>query len=277
MSLLQAIIMGIVQGLTEFLPVSSSAHLVFVSNLYKHFVNCNTNVNQEVFLDIMLHFGTLIAVLIFFRKEIAEILKAFYFGIKNKNYTEENFKTGLYIIIGSVFTVIVAYPLSGIAKKLVFMPQITGIILVITGILLILSEWRNKKYKDKKEVNLRCSIATGIAQGLASLPGFSRSGLTIACALLLGHERSKAARYSFLLSIPVILGASMIYPLIKIDFSEVISYNWLAIITGTIISGIVGYFCIKYFLKFVSKFSLCAFGYYCIIVGILFALFFNLI
>ena len=276
MSLLQAIIMGIVQGLSEFLPISSSAHLVFASNLYKHFagINANIGINQEVFLDIMLHLGTLIAVLIFFRKEITEIFKAFYLGIKNKNYTEENFKIGLYIIIGSVFTVIIAYPLSSVAKKLVFMPQITGIILVITGILLILSEWRNKKYIEKKEINLKTSIITGIAQGLASLPGFSRSGLTIASAMFLGHERSKAARYSFLLSIPVILGASMIYPLIKINYSEISTYNWFAIIVGTIVSGLVGYFCIKYFLKFVSKFSLCAFGYYCIIVGIICAAFF---
>lgn len=278
MSLLQAVIMGIVQGLSEFLPISSSAHLVFASNLYKHFagINANIGINQEVFLDIMLHLGTLIAVLIFFRKEIIEIFKAFYFGIKNKNYTEENFKIGLYIIIGTILTIVIAYPLSNIAKKLVFMPQLTGIVLAITGILLISSEWQNKKIQIKKEINTKSSIFIGIAQGFASLPGFSRSGLTIATALFMGHERSKAARYSFLLSIPVILGASMIYPLIEIDFSEICTYNWFAIIIGTIVSGVVGYFCIKYFLKFISKFSLCGFGYYCIIAGILFAIFFTL-
>ncbi len=279
MNLLQAIIMGIVQGLSEFLPISSSAHLVFASNLYKHFTGINANIgnNQEVFLDIMLHLGTLIAVMIFFKKEISEILIALYNGIKNKNHTDENFKTGLYIILGTILTIIVAYPLSSIAQRLVFMPQITGIILVITGILLITSELWNKKYKETKGMDFKSSIIVGIAQGLASLPGFSRSGLTIASALFMGQERNKAARYSFLLSIPVILGASMLYPLIKLDFSEIITYNWLAIIAGTIVSGFVGYFCIKYFLKFVSKFTLCGFGYYCIIVGTAFAIFFSLI
>ena len=110
----------------------------------------------------------------------------------------------------------------------------------------------------------------------AALPGFSRSGLTIATGLLNRQDRTTAARYSFLLSIPIILGASMVYPLIKLDFAEVITYNWTAIIVGTIVSGIVGYLCIKYFLKFVGKFSLAVFGYYCLIAGIITAIFFSM-
>ena len=138
------------------------------------------------------------------------------------------------------------------------------------------SEWFGKRIKDKKEINLKSSLLIAIAQGLAALPGFSRSGLTIATGLLSGHDRTSAARYSLLLSIPIILGASMVYPLIKLDFAEVITYNWIAIIVGTIVSGIVGYLCIKYFLKFVSRFSLGIFGYYCLIVGIGTAIFFTI-
>ena len=107
-----------------------------------------------------------------------------------------------------------------------------------------------------------------IFQGLAALPGFSRSGLTIASGLLNKQERITAARYSFLLSIPIILGASMLYPVLKTDMSEFAQYNWKAIILGTISSAIVGYLCIKYFLKFLTKYSLAFFGYYCIIIGI---------
>ena len=223
----------------------------------------------------MLHLGTLIAVLIFFRKEILEIIKAFYFGLKNRNYDSKDFKTGLYIIIGTVMTVLIAFPLNEIAEFLVFKPAIVGCLLIFTGGLLLFSEWYGKRIKDKKGINLKSSVLIAIAQGLAALPGFSRSGLTIATGLLNGHDRTIAARYSFLLCIPIILGASMVYPLIKLDFAEVVTYNWTAIILGTIVSGVVGYFCIKYFLKFVSKFSLGIFGYYCLLMGLITTIFFS--
>ena len=278
MDLIQSILMGIVQGLSEFLPISSSAHLVFTSNFYKVFkgIEIVQESNQEVFLDIMLHLGTLIAVLIFFRKEITEILKALYYGLKNKNYESKDFKTGVYIILGTIVTVLIAFPLNEVAEFLVFKPAIVGGLLIFTGCLLLFSEWWGKRIKDKKEISLKSSILIAIAQGLAALPGFSRSGLTIATGLLSGHDRTTTARYSFLLSIPIILGASMVYPLLKLDFTELITYNWIAIIIGTIVSGIVGYLCIKYFLKFVGKFSLGIFGYYCLIMGIVTAIFFSI-
>ncbi len=276
MDLIQSILMGIVQGLSEFLPISSSAHLVFTSNFYKVFkgIEIIQESNQEIFLDIMLHLGTLIAVLIYFRKEILEIIKALYWGIKNKNYSSRDFKLGVYIIIGTIITVLIAYPLNEVAGGLVFQPSIVGFLLIGTGILLLFSEFWAKKKATKKDISLKNSIFIAIAQGLAALPGFSRSGLTIATGLLCGMERTKAARYSFLLSIPIILGASMVYPLVKIDYHEIVTYNWTAIIAGTIVSGLVGYVCIKYFLKFVSRFSLGIFGYYCLIVGIGTAIFF---
>lgn len=276
MDLIQTILMGIIQGLSEFLPISSSAHLVFTSNFYKVFkgIEILEESNQEIFLDIMLHLGTLIAVLIFFRKEIWEILKALYYGLKAKKYDAPDFKTGVYIILGTVVTVLIAFPLNEIAGALVFRPAIVGLLLLFTGALLLFSEYWNKKHPEKVEVNLKNSVLIAIAQGLAALPGFSRSGLTIATGLLAGVKREEAARYSFLLSIPIILGASMVYPLVKLDFHEVVGYNWTAIIVGTIVSGIVGYLCIKYFLKFVSKFSLAVFGYYCLLMGIFTFIFF---
>ena len=278
MDIIQAILMGIVQGLSEFLPISSSAHLVFTSNFYKVFKGMEIvqESNQEVFLDIMLHLGTLIAVLIFFRREILEIVKAIFFGLKNKEYNSKDFKMGMYIIVGTFVTVLIAYPLNEVAEFLVFKPAIVGCLLIYTGGLLLFSEWYGKRIKDKKEITLKSSILIAIAQGLAALPGFSRSGLTIATGLLNGHDRTVAARYSFLLCIPIILGASMVYPLIKLDFAEVITYNWTAIILGTIVSGVVGYFCIKYFLKFVSKFSLGIFGYYCLLMGLITTIFFSI-
>ncbi len=277
MELLQIIFMGIVQGLSEFLPVSSSAHLVFTSNFYKVFNNMpiHQQSNQEVFVDIMLHLGTLIAVLIFFRKEVMEILMALINGIKTKNYSEHNCKLGLYIMLGTIVTVLIAYPLNEVAEKLVYSPVIVGILLFITGFVLYFSEKYSDKIQNKaSEMDLKTSILMAIAQGIAALPGFSRSGWTIATGLFNKVDRVTAARYSFLLSIPIILGASMVYPFVKIDMSELATYNWVDIIIGTFVSGFVGYLCIKYFLKFLAKYSLKVFAYYCFIVGIFTSIFF---
>ncbi len=279
MHFVQAIMMGIVQGLSEFLPISSSAHLVFTSNFYKVFkgIELAQNSNQEIFLDIMLHLGTLIAVFIFFKKDITGILKALLTGFKTKNYSFQDFKMGIFIILGTIITVLIAYPLSSLAEKLVFKPELVGVILVITGIILLASEYFSKKLSDKKPITLKNSIIIAIAQGLAALPGFSRSGLTIAAGLFSGIDRTTAARYSFLLSIPIIMGASLFYPLLEIDLKEVVSYNWVAISVGTLVSGITGYLCIKYFMKFLSKFSLAIFGYYCLIMGVVTGIFFTFI
>ena len=279
MHILQSIIMGIVQGLSEFLPISSSAHLVITSNLYKVLkgLELTQESSQEIFLDIMLHLGTLIAVLIYFRKDIIEILKAFLSAVKSRNFSDGNAKIALYILIGTIITVVIAFPLHDVAENLVYSPAIVGLLLIFTGILLFSAEAFSKRIQDKSDkIDLKTSIFIAIAQGLAALPGFSRSGLTIATGLLNKKDRLTAARYSFLLSIPIILGASMVYPIIKIDFHEFANYNWNAIILGTIVSAIVGYLCIKYFLKFVGKYSLAFFGYYCIIIGALSFVFFNI-
>lgn len=278
MNFIQAILMGIVQGLSEFLPISSSAHLVFTSNFYKVLkgIEIIQSSNEEVFFDIMVHLGTLIAVLIFFRKDIVKILKSMWHALKTKDWSDKEAKLGLFIMAGTVITVALALPINEIAEKLVYTPSVVGILLFITGFTLLYSEYKSKKLEVKKdEVDLKTSILIGLAQGLAALPGFSRSGWTIATGLFCGLDRVTAARYSFLLSIPIILGASMVYPLIKIDILEAMQYNWTAIIAGTIVSGAVGYLCIKYFMKFISKFSLAIFGYYCIIAGIATAVFFS--
>lgn len=279
MNFIQAILMGIVQGLSEFLPISSSAHLVFTSNFYKVMKNIPIvqSSNEEVFFDIMVHLGTLIAVLIFFRKDIMNILKAMWHALKNKDWSDKEAKLGLYICVGTIITIVLALPINEIAEKLVYKPAVVGGLLFITGFTLLYSEYKSKKLEKKTDnVDLKTSILIGLAQGLAALPGFSRSGWTIATGLFCGLDRITSARYSFLLSIPIILGASMVYPLVKINVAEAVGYNWSAIIAGTVVSGITGYLCIKYFMRFISKFSLAIFGYYCIIAGIATAVFFSI-
>ena len=164
MDLIQSIVMGIVQGLSEFLPISSSGHLVFSSSFYKIFkgIQIVEESNQEIFFDIMLHLGTLIAVLFFFRKEILEIIKALYFGLKEKKYDNPDFKMGVYIVLGTLITVAIAYPLNEFAGDLVFKPHVVGILLVITGVLLLSSEYFSKKHSEKRPLNLKNSILKSV-------------------------------------------------------------------------------------------------------------------
>ncbi len=279
MNLIQSVLMGIVQGLSEFLPISSSAHLVFTSNFYKVFkdIPIAEQSTEEVFLDIMLHLGTLVAVLIFFRKDVWEICKALFLALKNKDFSNHQAKLGLYIIAGTIVTIILALPFNEMANHLVFHPALVGGLLIITGGVLFFSEYLSKKRGiTGKSVSLKQALLIGLAQGIAVLPGFSRSGWTMATGLFMGLDRETSARYSFLLSIPIILGASMVYPIVKIDVAEAAAYNWTAIIAGTVVSGFVGYLCIKYFMKFISKFSLNIFGWYCVIMGLFTLVFFNI-
>lgn len=276
MHILQAVIVGAVQGISEFLPISSSAHIVFAQSIYKLATGSaalDTVAAQEVFFDIIVHLATLLAVLIFFRKDIIDIVKALYYGIKNKNYTDSDFKTGAFIIAATPVTCIIALLLKEPTHALVENPKIVSLFLIITGFILYFSE---KLKTQNKEMNLKTALWTGLAQGLAIFPGLSRSGLTIATQVFLGMDRVKAARFSFLMSIPIILGASMAYPMLEIDFSQMANFNYKAIFWGFMTSFIVGYLCVKYFMKLLGKVTLKCFSYYCFVVGALMFLLFSI-
>lgn len=271
MPIIQAVLMGFIQGLTEFLPVSSSGHLVLTSSLYKVFTGAELihEGPQEAFFDIILHLGTLAAILIYFKKDIIEILTKFFEACKNKDFKSNESKIPLYIILSTVFTLIVVFPLKDIVERLLVAPVFTGIFLLITATVLYLSEWISKKFAQKdSNITVKRSVLIGLAQGLAIFPGLSRSGMTIATGLATGLDRVTCAKYSFLLSTPIIIAASMLYPLIEIDYKEFVNFDWVSILVGFVVSAVVGYFCIKYFIKFLSKFSMNIFAYYCFIVGI---------
>ncbi len=279
-ALLKVIIMGIVQGLSEFLPISSSAHLVFTSNLLQIVAHkpVEDPTSYDIVLSMMLHIGTLIAVFVFFKDEIVSIVKSTVAGIKTKDFSNYETKLGIYIILGTIITMIVALFVSETAERLMSSPAIVGVLLIITGGILFFSEKYSDSVENKEqEVSLKTSIIMSVAQGLAALPGLSRSGLTIAAGLFSKADRVACARFSFLLSIPIILGASVIYPLKEIAFSELASYNWFNIMVGTVVSAVVGYLCIKYFLEFLGKYSLRVFAYYCLVVGFTTAILFTFI
>ncbi|MBR5304717.1 MAG: undecaprenyl-diphosphate phosphatase [Candidatus Gastranaerophilales bacterium] len=267
MHTLQAIITGAIQGLSEFLPISSSAHIVFSNEIYEFVIGAKTGtVQEEIFFSIIIHLATLLAVLIYFFKDLKEIFLGFMVSLKNKDFQNHNFKFVNYVILTTIITGIIGLSFKEPVEKLMSNPQIICFFLFITGLILLASE---KFYKGDKEISLKNSILIGIAQGLAIFPGFSRSGLTISTALFLGAERTKAARFSFLISIPIIFLASMIYPLLELDFNAISSFNHKAMVLGFLTSFFVGYICIKYFMKLLAKLSLRIFGYYCLVVAMM--------
>lgn len=274
MQTLQAAITGAIQGLSEFLPISSSAHIVFSTKLYTLISGhelANVANQEEIFFDIIVHLATLFAVVIYFFKDLKEIFKNSFCAIKEKNYQNKDLKLVGLIALSVIITGIIGLILKAPVEGLLANPKLICIMLFITGLVLLLSE---KMYKGNKEVNLKSTILISIAQGLAVVPGFSRSGFTIATALFCGMDRVKAARFSFLMSIPVILLASMVYPMLELDFGQIMSFNLKAIFIGFLVSFVVGYLCIKYFMQLLGKISLRAFGYYCLVVSIgLFILF----
>ncbi len=268
MHTLQAIITGSIQGLSEFLPISSSAHIVFSNELYGLITKTAVEgavSQEEIFFDIMVHLATLFAVIIYFFNDLKNIFSSFFKALKEKNYQDENFKLFNYIALSTVITGIIGLALKDRVEFIIAMPQLICILLFITGIILLLSE---KMYKGNEKVSLKKSIFIAIAQGLAVFPGFSRSGLTISTALFQGMDRIQAARFSFLMSIPVIFLASLIYPLVELDFSQILTFNLKAIFLGSLASFVVGYLCIKYFMKLLGRLSLRTFGYYCLIIAV---------
>lgn len=278
MSTLELVILGVIQGLSEFLPISSSAHLVFTSNIYQALTGAGLSLesSQQAFASIMLHFGTLLAIFVYFRKELCEIVVAFFKALCKKDFSDKNAQLAVYILIGTIFTVAIAYSLKDITEKLLVYPQIVAFLLIITGFILFFSEFKSKHMPaHTEELDIKKAIIIGIAQGFAVFPGFSRSGWTIAAGLFTGLDRTTSTRYSFLLVTPIILGTSIFYPILEIHPTEIVTYNLLGIAIGTVVSAFVGYFCIKYFLKFVAKFSMNFFANYCIIVGLMVISFFT--
>ncbi len=266
-SILDAIILGIVQGLTEFLPVSSSAHLVFMHEI--------TGVEPSLAFDTMLHIGTLVAVIAYFWKDIVHMFRSFFFSLMDiprgqfrKGLQEDQFKKlAWFVIIGSIPAGIAGILFKDFFEGLFSNVIAVGLFLIVTGFLLWGSEMMSRSVLDKtslKEMNVKNSLIVGIAQAFAIAPGISRSGATISAGLFLGLERGLAARFSFLLSIPAILGAALIQAK---DITSIFDISTAGAIAGFIASIISGYLAIKFMLKLIKEKDLLPFAYYCWIVG----------
>ena len=266
MDIIQAIILGIVQGLTEFLPVSSSAHLVFVPEILK--------VQSSLVFDTILHVGSLVAVVIYFWKDIIHMLKSFFSSLMDiprrqfrEGIKEDKFKKlAWFVIIGTIPAGLAGVLFKDTFEALFNDVFIVGFFLIITGFLLWGSEMMSRRVNNKtslKEMSVKSSILIGIAQAFAIAPGISRSGATISAGLFLGIERELAARYSFLLSIPAILGAA----LVQMKDISTIDVSATVFIAGFIAAAVTGYIAIKIVLKLIQEKNLLIFAYYCWIIG----------
>jgi len=271
MDMIHAIINAVVQGLTEFLPVSSSGHLVLASSIYKVVTGkaLASGGSQEIFLDIMLHLGTLVAVIIYFKDDLKNLFNAFMGSLRDGTLkTNEEAKIPLYIVVATIATIAVVLPFKDYFEADMQRPAVVGIQIMITGILIYATEFLSAKIINKSaNIGWIKSVLIGIAQGIAVSPGISRSGSTIAAGLAMGLDRKTCARFSFLMSIPAIMMGVAANTLEVIKSGEYLAFNWPAIIIGTIISGIVGYYCIKYFILFISNNKLNGFALYCLLTG----------
>jgi undecaprenyl-diphosphatase len=246
-TIIEALILAIIQGLTEWLPVSSSGHLVIAQQFL--------GLNPPLIFDLLLHIGTLIVVIMAFRKDILNILKT----LVKRDLSSTEGKLAFFIVVGSVPIAIVGVLFRENIEQLFSNILAVGVVLLINGGVLFFSE----KRKGNKKMGTLDSILIGIAQAAALIPGLSRSGLTVSTGLLNKIDKQTAFRYSFLLSIPVILGATLF------EFRDIAAINieLTSIVVATVLSMIVGYVSLKMLHRIVMSERFHLFAYYCTIVG----------
>jgi len=263
-TILQAVLLGIVQGFTEFLPVSSSGHLV----LTQHLLNVN---NPEIFsFDVYVHFGTLMSIFVVFWKDAYGILVALWQSLKTMQFKkafeqDEQFRLGVAIIVGTIPAAIIGLLFRDQVKDAFSDPKLVSMNLVVTGLLLFLT--RLAKPKAHKKINIASAALVGIAQAFAILPGISRSGTTMSTAIYLRITAVQAARFSFLLAIPTIGGAAFLET--RHLLKEGVGIGIGPLIAGTLMAALSGYFAIRILMRIMERGKFSLFAFYCLAVGVL--------
>lgn len=244
MELWQSLLLGAVQGITEWLPISSSGHLVILQNFL--------GLTQPIYFDIMLHLATVLVILFFFSKDIKNIVMNFW------DFNSKEFKTVMFILLGSIPTAALGFLFHDLFVKAFSSLVVVGTALVLTGVLLDLS----KRSHYTKEMKWWHAVLIGVVQGFAIVPGASRSGLTIALALMFGIKRKQAATFSFLLAVPAIIGAA-IFEWNKIP----LDIPYLTVGIGMMAAFVVGYISLGLLMVLIEKNTFHQFRWYCWIVG----------
>ncbi len=245
MNVLQAVVLGVVQGLGEFLPISSSAHLVLVPWLLNW-------PGHSLTFDVALHLGTMLAVIAYFWRELLEVV---FFGL-----TQPQSRDGRlfwYLAVASVPGAILGLLFEEQADTIFRCPWLIALMLAIMGVVLWLTDRRGRKIRRIEDLTLLDSVLVGVSQGVAIIPGVSRSGITMTTGLALGLERESAARFSFLLSVPMVAGAGF-YKLKDITFAALD----LPFVLGVIVAAMVGYWAIHFLLQYLRQGSYLVFAIY---------------
>ena len=267
MNLFTSLLLGIIQGLAEFLPISSSGHLA----LAQHLLGINTEV--PAFFDVLLHLGTLLAVLVAYWGDVVEIVQEFFRGVGDVVHgttptpVPPARRMILLIIVGTLplFAILPIHKkVQALGDSMVFI----GMALVVTGFLLFACDLVHRGHKTERSATLLDALLVGVGQALATMPGISRSGMTISAGCFLGFERSFAVRFSFLLSIPAVLGANIL----SLKDALEAGVDWAAVpvyLAGVVASAVVGYACIRLLKLIAQKGRFGGFAYYCWAVGLL--------
>jgi len=252
--LIETIILGIIQGLTEWLPISSTGHL----KLAEHFLGLPV----PILFDITLHIGTLVVILLFFRKEVKGAISA----LLRFDFKTENGKLVPLIIVGTIPTALIGLVFGDIIENIFQNPLPIAMAFILCGIIL----YSTKAGKEKTDtINYSKALMIGVAQGIAIIPGISRSGATIAFALLLGIRREKAFKFSFLLSVPAILGAFGLKLYKEASLLASAGYSWMEFLIGAVVAMVVGYFALKLLWKVIAVQKLYFFAFYCWFIALL--------
>lgn len=255
MNILHATLLGLVQGLTEFLPVSSSGHLAIAQHFLPGFEQ------PGLLFDILLHAATTLAVIIYFRKDVWKLLSCFF---RKDPYAVDDRHTFWMIVIGSIPTAVIGLTGKDFFEGLFENLTVIGCMLLLTAMLLIVAERTRKDGRGLAQLKTNDALLVGVVQGFAIIPGISRSGSTIACLLLRGIDGEAAARFSFLLALPAVGGAMLLS--LK-DLQHVNTGDLSAYGLGTLVAFASGLFAIRWLMNVVRRRRLVGFAIYCLLVG----------
>lgn len=266
MDYISAVFMGVLQGIAEFLPISSSGHLA----LFQHFFGMEDFESQQLFFTVMLHFGTLISVCIYYWRDILDMIREFFLGIgalfsgrggRERAATPPARRLVLMIIVATL-PLFLILPVKDVIDSAMRNVTFVSVALLATGFLLFFSDRLAKGRKTAKTATLLDALAVGCAQAVGTLPGISRSGITISAGMLRGYDRSFAVRFSFLMSLPAVLGATLLE--LKDALEEGLDPAILPYcLVGMVIAGVVGYFAIRLVNLLADKGKFGSFAYYC--------------
>ena len=255
---LQIIILAIVQGLTEFLPISSSAHLVLVPQMMDW-------TDQGLVFDVAVHIGSLIAVLYYFRVEVKRMLKSWSCSLVGGEADQDSL-LAWWVIIGTLPAILVGFLLQGPIEEKLRSPWIVALASIIFGLILWYADATARRTRNEFQLNLKDVLIIGCFQVLALIPGISRSGITITLGLFLGLTRKASARFSFLLAMPVIFASGVLQTVRMV--TEVSPIGWDDLLLGVLLSAISAGLCIHYFLRLVDRIGMLPFVIYRVLLGV---------